>query len=283
MNEGFLPASLELLDRLGPGGSGGDHAVPPADTVELRDVGRGEQSGYARLPELIARLNALSTGATYSANGLALAYNITDASRVGHFDRVLMSFIDADAVIPLRFTNRQGLLGSHATGFHDQVDIDSWTTGYVDIDDLLASDDLGLQLVMVHFITERAATRNYARRIGSSTFTLAEFRRVHRRGNRAEERLLRDYFGDPTIRLIADSVNPRLRRLFKNDRRDFIRRLVIRRRGRLRNVGGMRVDVKRRDGTVMSAAAYRDLLARERAAAHGEERFRTAAVNAALA
>ena len=35
--------------------------TPPTERrVEMRDVGHGEQSGYARLPELIHRLNQLS-------------------------------------------------------------------------------------------------------------------------------------------------------------------------------------------------------------------------------
>ena len=47
------------------------------------------------------------------------------------------------------------------------VDGDAFTSGYVDIDDLLAGDDLGFQMLLVHFLTERAATSNYARRIGT--------------------------------------------------------------------------------------------------------------------
>jgi len=35
----------------------------------------------------------------------------------------------------------------------------AFTSGYVDIDDLLAGDDLGFQMLLLHFLTERAATR----------------------------------------------------------------------------------------------------------------------------
>ena len=41
--------------------------------VELRDVGRGEQSGIARLPELLGRLNSVSTGLTFALSGRTLA------------------------------------------------------------------------------------------------------------------------------------------------------------------------------------------------------------------
>src|ERR1035438_550687 len=87
----------------------------------------------------------------------------------------MQGFIDQESVIPLRFTNRHGLLGSKAAGFHEGVTEDAWSSGYVDIDDLLASSDLGMQEVLVHFLRERTATTNYAKRIGSER---SEERRV---------------------------------------------------------------------------------------------------------
>ncbi len=127
--------------------------------IAVRDVGRGEQSGFARVPEFIERLNGLSP----SLN-----------------------------VLPMRMTNRHGLLGDKASGFHDSVDGDAFTSGYVDIDDLLAGDDLGFQMLLVHFLTERAATSNYARRIGGN-FSEAEFNRGHSLGIEAEAEILRAF------------------------------------------------------------------------------------------
>jgi len=234
--------------------------------VEMRDVGRGEQSGFARLPELIDRLNAISQGLTFSLDGQQLAYEVRTGGTLSNFDQQMMAFIDQDPTIPLRLTNRHGLLGSQAAGFHTQVDVDAWTSGYVDIEDLLASSDLGLQSVLVHFLRERAATSNYARRIGSATFTLPEFRRVHARGIAAEEELLRDYFGDPTIRIVNDSPSPTVRRVFRNSRRDLIRRRVTRGRGEERGVHAMSIEVRTRAGETLTAEEYRRRLEEERIA-----------------
>lgn len=234
--------------------------------VEMRDVGRGEQSGFARLAELIDRLNAMSQGLTFSVNGRELAYEVREGGTLNGFDNQMIAFIDQDPVIPLRLTNRHGLLGSHATGFHHQVDVDAWTSGYVDIDDLLASSDLGIQSVLVHFLGERSATSNYAHRIGGSNFTEAEFRRVHAIGIQAEVELLRDFFKDPTIRIVNDSPGPTMRRVFRNSRRDLIRRRVTPGRGTERGVDAMSIDVRTRDGQTHTAEEYRTILEEERMA-----------------
>src|SRR5262245_3940709 len=69
--------------------------------VEMRDVGKGEFSGFARLPELINRLNALSQGLIFSTNGAELRYEVKPGGTLNNFDRQMMAFIDQDAVIPL--------------------------------------------------------------------------------------------------------------------------------------------------------------------------------------
>jgi hypothetical protein len=196
---------------------------------------------------LIDRLNAMATGVRFSvtAGGAAtrrvrdysgtlvqgnqtveLHYTPQAGKAPSFFESRMMTLIEQAAVLPLRLTNRHGLLGEPATGYDFQMDVDAWRSGYVDIDDLLASSDLGLQSVLLHFLTERQATANYARRIGTDTFTAAEFRRTHGRGIEAEEQLLRDFFGDPTIRIVNDSPTPTIRRVFRNSRRDLIRRII---------------------------------------------------------
>ena len=42
--------------------------------VEVRDVGRGEASGFARVPELIDRLNALSPSLFWTLDGRELKF-----------------------------------------------------------------------------------------------------------------------------------------------------------------------------------------------------------------
>src|SRR6185436_1643358 len=131
--------------------------------VEVRDVGRGEASGFARVPEFIDRLNALSPALFWKLEGRELQFEQIPGLAANNFETQMMDLVNLEAVLPMRMTNRHGLLGDHASGFHDSVDGDTFTSGYVDIDDLLAGDDLGFQMLLVHFLTERAATRSYAR------------------------------------------------------------------------------------------------------------------------
>jgi len=253
--------------------------------VEMRDVGSGDQSGFSRLPELIDRLNAMAQGLTLSitAGGPAahrvrdyegnlvqgnqtveLQYTAQPEKTPSLFEARMMALIDQAAVLPLRLTNRHGLLGTPATGFHSQVDVDAWQSGYVDIDDLLASSDLGLQSVLLHFLTERSATANYSHRIGTATFTDPEFQRVHGLGIEAEAQLLQDFFGDPTIHIVNDSPSPTVRRVFRNARGDLIRRMITRGTGAQTGVDASSIDVITHDGRHMTADEYRRLLEEER-------------------
>ncbi|MEO6701934.1 MAG: hypothetical protein ABI140_15295, partial [Jatrophihabitantaceae bacterium] len=257
-------------------------------TVQLRDVGSGDQSGFERVPELVDRLNAMATGLTFSisAGGAArhqvrnlagdlvpgnqtvlLQYTPKEGVAPSFFETRLMAFIDQPVPIPLRLTNRHGLLGDVAHGFHTQVDVDAWRSGYVDIDDLLGSSDLGLQSVLLHFLTERGATANYAHRLGGDTFSNPEFQRVHGRGTDAEAALLQDFFGDPTIHLVNDSPSPTVRRVFRNSRRDLIRRRISRGQGAERGVDASTIEVITHDGVTHTAEEYRQRLQAERAAA----------------
>jgi len=127
---------------------------------------------------------------------------LVEGGTLSEFDRQMMSYIDDGAVLPLRFTNRHGLLGDRVNGFHEGVFVDAWQSAYVDIDDLLASSDLGLQTALTHFLRERQQTRNYARRIGTDTLDSnlpgpdKEFAAAHRSGINAELAVIRDFFGD---------------------------------------------------------------------------------------
>ncbi len=185
----------------------------------------------------------------------------------------MMSFIDDRADILMRFINRHGLLGDRHVGFHWTVDVDAWQSGYVDIDDLLASSDLGLASSMVHQLRERQLTPNYEHRIGIETgpgalvtdpALNAEFRRAHAGGIDAELQLLRDFFGDPTIRIVDAGA-----RRFRNQRGDLIREKET--AGRTRETIGILAItwevVLHGTHQIMTDVDYRDLLERERAAA----------------
>ncbi|MFD3926688.1 DUF4157 domain-containing protein [Streptomyces sp. NPDC058614] len=266
--------------------SGPVSAVSPTiqRKVEMRDVGPGQQSGFDRLQELVDRLNSMAEGGTFSvplggttayrvradegtlvrgSQTVELDYQATEGKTPTFFETRMKAFIDGDVVLPLRLTNRHGLLRDGALGFHRGVDGDEWVPGYVDIDDLLASSDLGLQSLLLHFLTERSATRNYAARIDGHTFTQAEYDRKHDIGIEAEAQLLRDFFGDPTIRIVSDSPSPTVRRVFRNSRRDRIRRRISHGRGDNRGVDASTIEVITRDGVTLTPDEYRRLLNEE--------------------
>jgi hypothetical protein len=246
--------------------------------VDMRDVGKGEQSGFARVTELVTRLNAVSTGLTFAVNGSDLTYTVKEGAQLSNFDMQMQGFIDQAAVIPLRFTNRHGLLGSKAAGFHEGVTEDAWSSGYVDIDDLLVSSDLGMQEVLVHLLRERTATTNYAKRIGSESLNTdpasadgakhqAQFDNAHAQGIEAELAVLKDFFSDPGIKLIDHDSGGEVFRVYRNSRRDIIRTRLRAGRGKETGVDTIIVEVVTRDGVAHTPEEYNSLVAAAGAAA----------------
>ncbi len=239
--------------------------------LSMRKVGRREQSGFARLGELVDRLTEISTGLDFFMADGELRYTLREGGTLSHFDRQMIVFVDAEAELPLRLTNRLGRIESEqgGPGYPNRVLGDDWSSGYVDIDDLLASSALGLQSLLVHFLQERLSTPGYARRIGSESTDFlsegvqAEFNRRHARGLEAEVQLLRDFFGDPSIRHVPGAGGGATARVFTNRRRDRIRARVSSRRG----VDAVSIDVVLHEsGEVLSAEAYRERLRGEREA-----------------
>jgi Domain of unknown function (DUF4157) len=249
------------------------HPVQPGvqRRIEMRDVGRGMARGMPRLQELVDRLNALSPGLLFSlaADNALLAEPVAGATLTA-WDQQMLDLIRSETVIPLRLTNSTGLLGTRATGFRGGVMADFYDEGLVDIDDLLASSDAGLQFVLVHFLTERIRTANYARRIGSPSLTGPasdpEFARSHAAGIAAEAVFLRGYFGDPSIRFVFEPGAGSIFRVFRNNRGDRIRARQTSSRG----VDAITIEVRLADGRVLSAEEYRALLETERTRAQIE-------------
>jgi hypothetical protein len=236
-----------------------------ARQVDIRGVPWERESGLARLPELLDRMNKLSPSLAFSIDGERLRYEQRpDAKPPSNFDLQMMDLIDRSEVVPVRLVNRQAMLGDAANGYHWRVDGDAFQSGYVDIDDLLAGDDLGFQMLLVHFLTERAVTRNYAHRMGGG-IPEAEFHRGHDLGIEAEAQILRDFFGDPTIVIWEDSPSETVRRVFFSRRRhDKFRRRIRTGHGPEAGVNASSVDVVTRRGQVLTPEAYLELLARER-------------------
>ena len=254
----------------GPGRADRENVPIVRRRVEMRDVGRGGQSGFARLPDLVARLTTMSQGLDYSLDGHSLTYTAREGGTLSEFDRLMMDAIDSVATVPLRLTNRHGLLGTHATGFHDQVIFDAFDSGYLDVDDLLASSDLGIQVALAHVVTERSRTPDYDRRVGTPGLACA-FPHAHAAGITAEERVLRGFFEDPTIRVGPEPAHPNIGpgshitvRVYRNSRHDTIRWRITRGTGTTAGLDPSSVQVTTHDGKTMTAEEYRDLLQEER-------------------
>jgi hypothetical protein len=254
------PAGLLSLQR-----RAGNRAAVLARQVELGGVPWGPESGISRLPELVDRMNKISPSLRFSVDAQRLRYEQrADPKPPSSFDLQMIDLIDRDDLLPVRLVNRQALIGDTANGYHWRVDGDAFQSGYVDIDDLLSGDDLGFQMLLLHFLTERAVTRNYAHRVGTN-FSDAEFRHGHSHGIEAEAEILREFFGDPTIVIWEDSPSATVRRVFFSRRRhDKFRRRIRLGHGPEAGVNASSVDVVTRHGAVLTPEAYLELLARER-------------------
>lgn len=177
--------------------------------IELKPPGKGEATAFDRAQELVDRLNAQSLGVIYllDVNGRNLSYRIIIPDALSEFDFQMTDYIDLDQVLPLRLITSQGTVG----GF--PIVGDSYLHGYVDLEDLLASDDLAFQSILIHFLEERAVTPRYEQRIGTPGLDLntpagsANFRRAHRAGHDAQADHWRDVMGDPSIRFSTEFRN----------------------------------------------------------------------------
>lgn len=213
---GLSPAALLSLQRQ----AGNRAARRLARRVEIRGVPWEAESGISRLPELIARMNAISPSLTFSMDGDRLRYGQRgDPQPPNSFDLQMIDLIDRD--------------------------------------------DLGFQMLLLHFLTERAVTRNYAHRVGTN-FPDVEFRHSHAQGVEAEAQVLREFFGDPSIVIWEDSPSPTVRRVFFSRRRhDKFRRRIRLGHGADQGVNASTVDVVTRQGQVLTPDAYLDLLRAE--------------------
>jgi uncharacterized protein DUF4157 len=241
-------------------------AAPLQRKVEMRHDPNPRFSGFARLPELIDRLNRISKALTFSMSANKLVYVQRPGASLGNFDKQMQGFIDQADLIPMRLTNRHGRLGDPEHGFSAQITGDNFASGYVDIDDLLASDDLGLQEFLVHMLRERTETPHYAARLGSSSLELssslkeAQFLDAHEKGVDAEVALMNDFFGDNTIQ--ADPTDTTIGpndRAFINHDNDHIYSRIRQGTGNQSGVQSLHVEVVTADGRTLTPEQYRAL------------------------
>ncbi|MHC4240350.1 MAG: eCIS core domain-containing protein [Planctomycetota bacterium] len=180
----------------------GEHHRPAAHVpsiqrvVEVRPPGRGEASAFDRRQELIDRLNAQSAAIQYRLDGRQLRYDVADEAALTHFDSQMRGFIDREEVVPMRLITSAGRV-QNAAGTWVTLIADSFINAYVDLDDMLAADDLSFQSILIHFLTERFNVPNYERRIGTNIGNL--FPRSHRAGHDAQAEHFQQIFNDPSI------------------------------------------------------------------------------------
>jgi hypothetical protein len=176
-------------------------------TIEMRPPGRGEASAFERREELINRLNAQSLAIEYKLDGRVLKYEVKDKTKLKNFDRQMLKFIDAPQLLPMRLVTSAGRLVY--AGGSSPVIVDAFASGYVDLDDLLATDNLAFQSMMVHFLAERSHVTNYDRRIGTASLrTKAVFKPAHEAGHEAQAEHFRDIFSDPDIKYVYNEAKP---------------------------------------------------------------------------
>ncbi|MGY0614927.1 eCIS core domain-containing protein [Vibrio sp. FJH11] len=224
--------------------------------IQIQPPGSSSASAFDRAQELIDRMNGLSTGIEYRLEGGVLRYNVIDENALTPFDQRITGFIDRAEMVPMRLITGAGYVGGAP------LLMDELRRGYVDLDDLMASDDLGFQSVMLHFLTERFNVRNYDRRLGMLNLD-AEWDRVHPLGIRAEAEFLQDVFNDPSIyHNWVDENASRLISAFRSRDGHYQIFIIIRGGGRERR--GAEISVRTQDGRRMSAE---DFLAERNAAA----------------
>lgn len=233
--------------------------APVQRVVEMRPPGRGEATAFERRQEIVDRMNGLTTGVRYRLEGRVLAHEVLDENALTPFDRQMIDFIGRGAVVPMRLITSAGRVNGQ------NVEVDFYDAGYVDVDDLMASDDHSFQMNLIHLLEERFRTSNYDRRIGT-TFSDAEFNRAHRAGIEAEAEYLRGVTGDPTLRFVYEETRPNGTNVFGyRSREGYSIFHVIRNAGRA--VRGGNVFAQTADGRQISI----EELVQERAAAADAE------------
>jgi hypothetical protein len=177
--------------------------------VELRPPGAREASAFDRRQELVDRLNAQSAAVQYRLEGRVLRPDVKDNAALRNFDRQMIAFMDGAALLPLRLVTHEARARVGNAGPFFPIIADAFASGYVDLDDLLAADDLAFQSMLVHFLRERASTPNYAHRIGMPDMdTQAVFHPAHEAGHTAQAEHFQDIFSDPSIRFNYEERKP---------------------------------------------------------------------------
>jgi hypothetical protein len=217
--------------------------------IEVRPLRGRQNSAFDRRQELIDRINALSVATHFRLNGTVFEFDDIPGGAATNFEQQLRAFIGRGEIVPLRLVTG----ASRAHG--ERLFVDDYNLAYVDLDDMLASDDVSFQMNLLHLLAERFNVRRYENRIGTPGLQVRdpagvlnpEFRRAHAAGIDAEAALLRDVIGDPTIRAHFEEERGRGTTVF-SFRSDEGYRVVHIFRGPDRDVQGGEIFVLTRDG-----------------------------------
>ncbi|WP_440956051.1 hypothetical protein ACSAZK_03610 [Methanosarcina sp. Mfa9] len=105
---------------------------------------------YSRSVLGVDRLNAQFAAIRYCLDRTVLRYQVLNEDFLTHFDRQITGLIRGGAIIPMRLITSAGRVAGQ------NVLIDYFDLGYVDIDDLLTSDNTSFKMKLIHLLVGRA-------------------------------------------------------------------------------------------------------------------------------
>ncbi|MDH7445080.1 hypothetical protein [Aquimarina sp. 2201CG14-23] len=157
--------------------------------ISITGLGAGQNIQNPLVDQFLERLTRTTNGVVtfYILNNLLrYAARPNSVPKMTNFIRGIMQFIDTPVRVSMRFVNRTPII------------IDSFSSGAVDIDDMLNASDHSFQLSLMHLLTERFATMGYVL-LGPQ-----QRRRVYARSHNlaldSDVQLLSNWLNDPTIR-----------------------------------------------------------------------------------
>ena len=132
----------------------------PAGTPNATRSSRARTSSSNRLNRVTGGGLAFQWDATGLTGNKAQIECIPVFTPTTRFQKFMKEYVErTDQVIPLRFVPGEDPSADPANERH--ICEDSFFTAAVDLDDLMAADDIGFQAVLMHFLEERYTNRSY--------------------------------------------------------------------------------------------------------------------------
>lgn len=96
-------------------------------------------------------------------------------------------------------------------GQDDQIFVDSFATGEVDVDDMMALTTDLFRSSLAHFVKERFQIKDYEKNKGKATFGPA-----HKDGLKVEEKYFREKYPKKTIKFVKEGIVPKSKKVDKS-------------------------------------------------------------------